>query len=65
LTHISWLLKSMKRLPSAVWKCTPFALVTGIGFSADCAAQSYRVWRRQRSVISAALRALTASVTTP
>src|SRR2546429_6439456 len=65
LTHISWLLKSMKRRPSAVWKYTPWAPTTGSGFRPACAAQSYSVSRKQRSVISSALRALTASVTTP
>src|SRR5947208_167621 len=65
LTHISWLLKSMKRRPSAVWKYTPWAPTTGSGLRPACAAQSYSVWRKQRSVISSALRALTASVTTP
>src|SRR2546430_14667091 len=65
LTHITWLLKSMKRRPSAVWKYTPWAPTTGSGFRPAWAAQSYSVWRRQSSVISSALRALTASVTTP
>src|SRR5487761_1818429 len=63
LTHISWLLKSMKRRPSTVVKCTPFALATAIGFSPDCADQSYRVCRTHSSEISSALSAFTASVT--
>ena len=53
----------MNRLPSAVWKWTPLALATASGFSPACADQSYSVWRRQSSVISAALSALTASTT--
>src|SRR5438094_3809224 len=63
LTHISWLLKSMNRRPSAVSKWTPLALTTGRGLRPACADQSYSVWRRQSSVISCALRALTASIT--
>src|SRR6059036_3564442 len=65
LTDISWLLKSRNRRPSAVWKWTPLAPVTGRGFRPAWADQSYRVWRRQSSVISSADRALTASITTP
>ena len=55
LTRISWLLKSMKRRPSTVWKYGSFALATASGFSPACADQSNRVWRRQSSVISSAL----------
>src|SRR5712692_11620186 len=62
LTHISWLLKSMKLRPSAVWKWRPLAAVTASGLSPACADQSYSVWRRQSSVISSALSALTVSV---
>src|SRR5258708_37702003 len=40
LTLISWLLKSMKRRPSTVVKCTPLALATAIGFSPDWSAQA-------------------------
>src|SRR3954471_19142386 len=40
LTHISWLLKSRKRLPSGVQKYTPLARATGIGSTAACAAYS-------------------------
>src|ERR1700692_3753522 len=63
LTLISWLLKSMKRRPSTVVKCTPLALATAIGFRPDWADQSYRVCRVHSSEISSALIALTASVT--
>ena len=55
----------MNRRPSVVWKWTPLALATAMGFSPACADQSYSVWRTQSSVISSALSALTASITTP
>ena len=40
LTHINWLLKSMKRFPSGVQKYTPLARATGIGSKAPCADHS-------------------------
>ena len=42
-THISWLLKSMKRLPSGVQKYTPSARATGMGSTAPCADHSEMV----------------------
>src|SRR5438094_5909976 len=61
-THMSWLLKSMKRRPSTVWKRTPLALAIGIGLMPAWADQSYSVCRRQSSVISSALSGFTTSV---
>ena len=59
LTHISWLLKSMKRLPSGVQKYTPFARATGIGSTAPCTAHSkMRVLLRERDDLVAGHRAL-------
>ena len=40
LEHISWLLKSMKRLPSGVQKWMPWALATGMGSTLLCADHS-------------------------
>ena len=42
-THINWLLKSRKRLPSGVQKYTPLARATGIGSTAPCADHSKMV----------------------
>ena len=40
LSAISWLLKSMNRVPSGVQKKTPFARATGSGSTVPCAAHS-------------------------
>src|SRR5256885_10355828 len=63
LTHISWLLKSMKRRPSTVSNRTPLAVATASGLSPACSDQSYIVWRTHSSLISAAVSGLTASIT--
>src|SRR6185436_14404154 len=51
-THISWLLKSMKRFPSGVQKWIPFARAMGMGSTAAWADHSNIVCRRQSSIIS-------------
>ena len=59
LTHISWLLKSMKRLPSGVQKYTPFARATGIGIDGALGrVLEDRVLLRQRNDLVASHRAL-------
>src|SRR6185503_13436548 len=51
-THINWLLKSMKRLPSGVQEEMPLERATGIGSTAAWADHSKSVWWRQSSTIS-------------
>ena len=52
LTHISWLLKSMKRFPSGVQRYTPFACATGIGSTVPWADHSKIVCFLDSSTIS-------------
>src|SRR5215212_1384302 len=52
LTHINWLLKSRKRLPSGVQNQQPFAPATGIGSTLDCADHSNNVWALVSATIS-------------
>ena len=51
-THISWLLKSMKRFPSGVQKYMPLARATGIGSTVACADHSKIVCFFDRATIS-------------
>src|SRR5512141_2681196 len=57
-TDISWLLKSMNRLPSGVQKWTPFARATGIGSTLDCADHSNIVCFRVRATSSSPVSGL-------
>src|SRR5689334_4360207 len=55
LTHINWLLKSRKRLPSGVQNQQPLAPATGIGSIACCADHSNSVCRFVSATISSLL----------
>ncbi len=50
--HISWLLKSRKRLPSGVQNHEPFAPATGMGSALPCAVHSKIVCRFVSATIS-------------
>src|ERR1700676_2766149 len=65
LTHISWLLKSRKRLPSGVQKCTPFARATGMGSTVPWADHSKIVCFLERATISSPVNAASGSSGAP